>query len=70
MFTRYDNGSTMREIRDYLSDTGVTTVRGKAIDRNFVAAILRCVNTKKYKICTAKHKSVKKLRWKAQSSIL
>ena len=60
MFTRYDNGSTMREIRDYLSDTGVTTVRGKAIDRNFVAAILRCVNTKKYKICTAKHKSVKK----------
>ena len=144
MFTRYDNGSTMKEIRDYLNDTGVTTVRGKPIDLNFVAAILhnrkflgeykyreivipngipsivpqdlfdrvqdklkknkkaparhkaeddyllttklfcgtcgammvgeggtsstnrkyhyyRCVNTKKYKVCNAKHKSVKKL---------
>lgn len=40
MFTRYDNGSTMKEIRDYLNNTGVTTVRGKAIDLNFVAAIL------------------------------
>ena len=40
MFTRYDNGATMKEIRDYLNDTGVTTVRGKAIDLNFVAAIL------------------------------
>ena len=40
MFTRYDNGSTMKEIRDYLNDTGVTTVRGKPIDLNFVAAIL------------------------------
>lgn len=29
MFTRYDNGATMKEIRDYLNDTGVTTVRGK-----------------------------------------
>ncbi len=40
IFTRYDNGATMKEIRDYLNDTGVTTVRGKAIDLNFVAAIL------------------------------
>lgn len=40
MFTRYDSGSTMKEIRDYLNDAGVTTVRGKAIDLNFVAAIL------------------------------
>ena len=40
MFTRYDGGSTMKEIRDYLNDAGVTTVRGKAIDLNFVAAIL------------------------------
>lgn len=40
MFTRYDNGATMKEIRDYLNETGVTTVRGKAIDLNFVAAIL------------------------------
>lgn len=40
MFTRYDNGAIMKEIRDYLNDTGVTTVRGKAIGLNFVAAIL------------------------------
>lgn len=40
MFTRYDNGATVKEIRDYLNDTGMTTVRGKAIDLNFVAAIL------------------------------
>lgn len=40
MFTRYDNGATMKEIRDYLNETGVTTVRGKAIDLNFVAVIL------------------------------
>ena len=40
IFIRYDNGSTMKEIRDYLNDTGVTTVRGKRIDLNFVAAIL------------------------------
>ena len=40
MFTRYDNGSTMKEIRDYLNDAGVTTVRGKSIDLNFVAVIL------------------------------
>ena len=36
MFTRYDGGSTMKEIRDYLNDAGVTTVRGKAIDLNFM----------------------------------
>ena len=40
IFTRYDNGATMKEIRDYLNDTGVTTVRGRTIDLNFVAAIL------------------------------
>lgn len=40
IFTRYDNGATMKEIRDYLNDIGVTTVRGRAIDLNFVAAIL------------------------------
>lgn len=40
MFTRYDNGSTMKEIRDYLNEAGVTTVRGKRLDLNFVAAIL------------------------------
>lgn len=40
IFTRYDNGETMKEIRDYLNNTGVTTVRGKKIDLNFVAATL------------------------------
>jgi hypothetical protein len=30
----------MKGIRDYLNDTGVITVRGKAVDLNFVAAIL------------------------------
>ena len=40
IFTRYGNGETMKGIRDYLNDTGVITVRGKAVDLNFVAAIL------------------------------
>lgn len=144
IFTRYDKGATMKEIMVWLNKTGVTTVRGKKIDLNFVAAVLhnrkyigeysyrhivtpggipaivpqdlfdrvqqrtaknkkaparhkaeddyllttklfcgtcgammvgesgtsstgtkyhyyRCVNTKKYKTCTAQHKSIKKL---------
>ena len=40
IFTRYDQGATMKEIRDHLADKGVTTVRGRGIDLNFVAAIL------------------------------
>ena len=40
IFTRYDQGATMKQIRDYLNNKGVTTVRGKPIDLNFVAAIL------------------------------
>ena len=40
IFTRYDNGATMKQIRDYLNHKGVTTVRGKPIDLNFVAAVL------------------------------
>ena len=40
IFTRYDQGATMKQIRDYLNNKGVTTVRGKPIDLNFVAAVL------------------------------
>lgn len=40
IFTRYDKGATMKEIMVWLNKTGVTTVRGKKIDLNFVAAIL------------------------------
>ena len=40
IFTLYDKGSTMKEICDYLNEKGVTTVRGKAIDLNFVSAVL------------------------------
>lgn len=40
IYTMYDKGSTMKAIRDYLSAKGVTTVRGKGVDLNFVSAIL------------------------------
>lgn len=40
IFAQYDGGKTMKEIRDYLNEAGVTTVRGKKIDLNFVSAIL------------------------------
>lgn len=40
VFTMYDQGKTMKEIRDYLNSKGVTTVRGKKIDLNFVVAVL------------------------------
>ena len=40
VFTMYDQGKTMKEIRDHLNSKGVTTVRGKKIDLNFVAAVL------------------------------
>ncbi len=40
IFTRYDQGETMKQIRDYLNGKGVTSVRGKPIDLNFLAGIL------------------------------
>ena len=40
IFTMYDQGKTMKEIRDYLNSKHVTTVRGKPVDLNFVAAVL------------------------------
>ena len=40
MFICYDNGATIKATRDYLNDPGITTVQGKAIGLNFVAAIL------------------------------
>jgi len=36
----YAQGKTMKEIRDYLNGKHVTTVRGKPVDLNFVAAVL------------------------------
>ena len=40
IFTMYAQGKTMKEIRDYLNGKHVTTVRGKPVDLNFVAAVL------------------------------
>ena len=40
IFTQYDKGATMKEIRDFLNAVGVTTVRGKPVDLNFVSYIL------------------------------
>ena len=41
MFTMYDKGATMKEIVARMSERGVTTVRGKKIDLNFVARLLK-----------------------------
>lgn len=52
MFIRYDKGETMKNIRDWLNGAGVTTVRGKKIDLNFVAAILhnrKCIGEYSYR---------------------
>ena len=40
-FTRYDKGATMKDIMDYLTENGVTTVRGRKIDLNFIARMLK-----------------------------
>jgi len=40
IFKAYDSGKTMKEIMDTLNELGVTTVRGKPIDLNFVSGIL------------------------------
>lgn len=41
MFTMYDKGATMKEIVAYMSERGVTTVRGKKIGLNFMARLLK-----------------------------
>ena len=41
LFTMYDKGATMKEIAAYMSERGVTTVRGKKIDLNFTARLLK-----------------------------
>lgn len=41
MFTRYDQGATMKEIMEDMRQKGVTTVRGKKIDLNFMARLLK-----------------------------
>lgn len=40
IFKMYDTGSTMKQIVDYLNDLGVTTVRGRPADLNFISGIL------------------------------
>lgn len=40
IFKMYDTGSTMKQIVDHLNDLGVTTVRGKPADLNFISRIL------------------------------
>ena len=41
MFTMNDKRATMKEIVAYMSERGVTTVRGKKIDLNFMARLLK-----------------------------
>ena len=41
IFTRYDQGTTMKEIMEEMRQKGVTTVRGKKIDLNFMARLLK-----------------------------
>ena len=40
IFKMYDTGSTMKNIKDHLNALGVTTVRGKPADLNFVSGII------------------------------
>ncbi len=40
-FTRYANGATMKEVMQYLVESGFTTVRGRKIDLNFIARLLK-----------------------------
>ena len=41
IFTRYDQGATMKEIMEEMRQKGITTVRGKKIDLNFIARLLK-----------------------------
>lgn len=36
----YDTGSTMKQIMDHLNALGITTIRGKPADLNFISGIL------------------------------
>lgn len=40
-FTRYADGATMKEVMQYLVESGFTTVRGRKIDLNFIARLLK-----------------------------
>lgn len=40
-FTRYANGTTMKEVMQYLVESGFTTVRGRKIDLNFISRLLK-----------------------------
>ena len=41
IFTRYADGATMKEVMQYLVESGFTTVRGRKIDLNFIARLLK-----------------------------
>ena len=41
MFTMYDKGATMKEIVTYMDERGITAIRGKKIDLNFMARLLK-----------------------------
>jgi len=41
MFTRYDQGATMKEIMQGMAEKGITTERCKKIDLNFIARLLK-----------------------------
>lgn len=40
-FARYADGATMKEVMQYLVESGFTTVRGRKIDLNFIARLLK-----------------------------
>ena len=40
-FNRYDKGATMKEIMDYFAECGITTIRGRKVDLNFISRMLK-----------------------------
>ena len=40
-YIRYDQGATMKEVMEYMAGNGFTTVRGRKIDLNFIARMLK-----------------------------
>ena len=40
-YIRYDQGATMKEVMEYMAENGFTTVRGRKIDLNFIARLLK-----------------------------
>lgn len=40
-YIRYDQGATMKEVMEYMAENGFTTIRGRKIDLNFIARMLK-----------------------------